>query len=201
MPSDARSLCRCTAAPQALSSAPTPGRLLEAFRPLHGLAIRTAAVAQLTCRTSQSSTVLQYRTQLVSCALCSTCCSVCAVLTIVSVCCNGCRVDLHAQEEKAPWERLYEQCIALCSAFGFVCVRLTMAVQVYGGSMSFVVGAYVWSCSPQYRSFYSAGDTAVSGLSMVFDNNRISGSQAVTSTEGALFVPNPAFQMHAHTHA
>ena len=84
-------------------------------------------------------------------------------------------------------------------ALGFVCVRLTMAAQVYGGSVSFVVGAYVWSYSIRDYSSCFAGDTVVSGLSMVFDNNRISGSQAVTSTTGgALLALNPAFQMHAH---
>jgi len=82
-------------------------------------------------------------------------------------------------------------------ALGFVCVRLTMMAQVYGGSMSFVVGAYLWSDSTQFYSSCSAGDTVVSGLSMVFNNNRIYGSEAVTSTiRGALLVTNPAFQMH-----
>jgi len=81
----------------------------------------------------------------------------------------------------------------------FVFVRLTLAAQVYGGSMSFVVGAYLLSYSDQYYATSSAGDTMVSGLSMVFDNNRISGSQAVTSTiRGALLALNPTFQMHAH---
>jgi len=86
-------------------------------------------------------------------------------------------------------------------ALGSVCVRLTMSAQVYGGSMSFVVGAYLWSNNPQYSSYCYAGDTVVSGLSMVLNNNRISGSQAVTSTTGgALLAPNPSFQMHAHAH-
>jgi hypothetical protein len=74
-----------------------------------------------------------------------------------------------------------------------------MAAQVYGGSISFVVGAYLWSLSAQLVSSCSAGDTLVSGLSIVFNNNRISGSKAVTSTtESALQAPNPTFQMHAH---
>jgi len=78
-------------------------------------------------------------------------------------------------------------------------MRLTMAAQVYGGSMSFVVGAYVWGYSGQFYSSCSAGDTVVSGLSTVFENNRIYGSQAVTSTiGGALLALNPTFQMHAH---
>jgi len=85
-------------------------------------------------------------------------------------------------------------------ALSFVFVQLTMAAQVYGGSMSFVVGAYLYSSSStQFLSSCSAGDTVVSGLSMVFNNNRISGSQAVTSTiRGALLALNPAFQMHTH---
>jgi hypothetical protein len=31
----------------------------------------------------------------------------------VFLCCNGCRIDLHAQKEAAPTELLYEQCSAL----------------------------------------------------------------------------------------
>jgi hypothetical protein len=73
-----------------------------------------------------------------------------------------------------------------------------MAAQVYGGSMAFVVGAYLWSYNVQYLSFVYPGDTVVSGLSMVLSNIRISGSQAVTSTQGLLNAPNPTFQMHAH---
>jgi len=68
--------------------------------------------------------------------------------------------------------------------------------------MSFVVGAYLWSYGDKYYSSCSAGDTVVSGLSMVFDNNGISGSQAVTSSiGGALQAPNPTFQMRAHVRA
>jgi hypothetical protein len=93
-------------------------------------------------------------------------------------------------------------------ALGFLCVQLTMVAQVYGGSMSFVVGAYLWSLSEQFIAAYYEEGTVVSGLSMVFDNNHISGSQAVTSTknlffstiEGALQAQNPTFEMHAHAH-
>jgi hypothetical protein len=77
-------------------------------------------------------------------------------------------------------------------ALGFVCVQLTMAAQVYGGSMSFVVGAYLWSKA--VNPYSHAGDTVVSGLSMVFNINHISGSQAVTSTiGGALQSPKSYF--------
>jgi len=96
-------------------------------------------------------------------------------------------------------ERLYEQCSALLALNARL---LTMVAQVYGGSMSFVVGANLWSNGPRFDSSCSAGDTVVSGLSMVFDNNRISGSQAVTMTiGGVLQAPNPTFHKHAHTHA
>ena len=44
-------------------------------------------------------------------------------------------------KEAAPAERLYEQ----CSAASDFCARLTMAAQVYGGSLSLVVGAYLSS--------------------------------------------------------
>ena len=86
-------------------------------------------------------------------------------------------------------------------ALVFVCARLTMAAQVYGGSMSFVVGAYLWSSSDQYYATCSAGDTVVSGLSMVFDNNRISGSQAVTSTIGGALLAQILLTKCTHTHA
>jgi hypothetical protein len=86
-------------------------------------------------------------------------------------------------------------------ALGFFCVQLTMVAQVYGGSISFVVGAYLWSLSEQFIAACYEGGTVVSGLSMVFDNNHISGSQAVTSTiGGALQAQNPTFEMHAHAH-
>ena len=93
------------------------------------------------------------------------------------------------------WERLYEQ----CSAPSALCVRLTIAVQVYGGSISFVVGAYIWSSSSA-DSVCTAKDTVVSGLSMVFNNNRISGSQAVTSIEGVFQhkIQNSDFSKHTH---
>ena len=55
-------------------------------------------------------------------------------------------------------------------ALGLVCVQLTMAAQVYGGSMSFVVGAYLWSYNDKDQSFIYPGDTVVSGLSMVFES-------------------------------
>jgi hypothetical protein len=95
---------------------------------------------------------------------------------------------------RIPWS------VCACSAVRFwlyVCAN-DDAAQVYGGSMSFVVGAYLWSNSFQYDSSCTAGETVVSGFSMVLNNNRISGSQAVTSTiGGALHAPNPNFPMYA----
>jgi len=52
--------------------------------------------------------------------------------------------------------------------------------------MSFVVGAYLWTSSDRL-CICSAAGTVVSGLSISFNNNRISGSQAVTSTIGGRF--------------
>ena len=56
--------------------------------------------------------------------------------------------------------------------------------QVYGGSLSLVIGAYLWSQSQQYYSSCSAGVTVVSGLWTELNNIRISGSQAGTYTIG-----------------
>ena len=96
-------------------------------------------------------------------------------------------------KEAAPAERLYEQ----CSAASDFCARLTMAAQVYGGSLSLVVGAYLWSKSPQFYSDCSAGATVVSGLWTELNNIRISGSQAGTYSIGGTFQPhNHTFRMH-----
>jgi hypothetical protein len=62
-------------------------------------------------------------------------------------------------------------------------VRLTIAVQVYGGSISFVVGAYTMSASSA-MSVCTTGDTVISGLSMALNGNRISDSQAMISIAG-----------------
>ncbi len=86
-------------------------------------------------------------------------------------------------------ERMYEQCRSPLALY----FRLTTA-QVYGGSVSLVFGAYLWSWSNQV-SICNAGVTVVSGLSAVFNSNRISGSEAVTlTTGGALQAPNHTFQ-------
>ena len=97
-------------------------------------------------------------------------------------------------KEAAPTERLYEQ----CSAASALCVRLTMTAQVYGGSLSLVVGAYVWSQGQKYLSTCSAGATVVSGLWTELNNIRISGSQAGAFTiGGGASVPhNHTFRMH-----
>ena len=108
---------------------------------------------------------------------------------IVLVYCNGCCTDLLAQfyKEPAPAERLYEQ----CSAASALCVRLTLAAQVYGGSLSLVVGAYVWSQGQKYLSTCSAGATVVSGLWTELNNIRISGSQAGTYNIGVYHTITP----------
>ena len=96
-------------------------------------------------------------------------------------------------ELAAPAERLYEQ----CSAASTLCVRLTMAAQVYGGSLSLVIGAYLWSQSQQSYSSCSAGATVVSGLWTELNNIRISGSQAGTYAIRGAFLPrNHTFRMH-----
>ena len=118
-------------------------------------------------------------------------------LMIVLVSCNGRGSDLLAQvyKEAAPSERLYEQ----CSAASALCARLTMTAQVYGGSLSLVVGAYLWSKSQQDSSDCSAGATVVSGLWTELNNIRISGSQAGTYSIGGTFQPhNHTFRMHEH---
>jgi hypothetical protein len=92
-------------------------------------------------------------------------------------------------------ERLYEH----CSAASALCVRLTMAAQVYGGSLSLVVGAYLWSSSSQEMSVCSAGVTVVSRLLTELNNNRFSGSRAGTyNIYGALQPHNHTFRMRGH---
>jgi len=88
-------------------------------------------------------------------------------------------------------ERLYER----CSTASVLCVRLTLAAQVYGGSLSLVIGAYLWGQSQQYTSYStcSAGVTVVTGLVMELNNSRISGSRAGTYNMGG------AMQPHSHT--
>ena len=72
-----------------------------------------------------------------------------------------------------------------------------MAAQVYGGSLSLVVGAYLWSNTDniRYYSTCSAGDTVVSGLRTELNNNRISGSKAETYRGGALQALIQTFRM------
>ncbi len=113
---------------------------------------------------------------------------------VVLLCCDGCCIDLHSQAEAAPADRLYEQ----CSAVSALCVRLTMTAQVYGGSLSLVIGASLWSFSQAYFSNCSAGATVVSGVWTELNNIRISGSQAGTYTiGGGAFLPhNHTFCMH-----
>ncbi len=79
-----------------------------------------------------------------------------------------------------------------------LCARLTLEAQVYGGSMSLVVGAYLWSQSQQAVSFCYAGVTVVSGLWTELNNIRISGSRAGTyAIGGGASVPhNHTFRMH-----
>jgi hypothetical protein len=98
-------------------------------------------------------------------------------------------------------ERLYEQ----CSAASALCVQLTMVAQVYGGSLSLVFGAYLWSYtlpSASSASICSAGVTVVSALSTELNKIRISGSRAATYTiGGALQTPNHTLCMRKHARA
>jgi len=62
-------------------------------------------------------------------------------------------------------------------------MRLTLGIQVYGGGVSLVVGAYVRTSSAfDGGSTSFAGVTVVSGLSVVLGKCRIDGSSASTST-------------------
>jgi len=94
-------------------------------------------------------------------------------------------------------ERLYEQCSALLA----LSLRLIMVAQVYGGSMSLVVGAYLTSVSFG-ASRCVAGGTVVSELSIVLYSNRIFGSRALTLTTGGtnLFVSNAALEYFIFVH-
>ena len=69
--------------------------------------------------------------------------------------------------------------------------------QVYGGSLSLVIGAYLWSQSQQFSSSYSAGVTVVSGLWTELNNIRISGSQAGTFAIGGALQPPQSHVSHA----
>ena len=93
---------------------------------------------------------------------------------IVLVYCSSCCTDRYYQA--APAERLYE----LCSVASAFCMQLIMTAQVYGGSLSLVIGAYLWSQNQHLSSSCSAGGTVVSGLWTELNNIRISGSQAGT---------------------
>jgi hypothetical protein len=72
-----------------------------------------------------------------------------------------------------------------------------MAAQVYGGSLSLVIGAYLWSQAGQvFSSSSQVGDTVVSGLWTELNNIHISGSQAGTYTNGgALLSRNHTFRL------
>ena len=85
---------------------------------------------------------------------------------------------------------------AVLSAASALCVRLMIATQVYGGSLSLVIGAYlsVYSGQDTFSSF--VGGTVVSGLRTELNNIRISGSRAGTHTiEGVLQLPNHTFRL------
>ncbi len=61
--------------------------------------------------------------------------------------------------------------------------HVTESVQVAGGSISFVIGADLWSLMAlNGRSVASAGATIVSGLLAIFRNCSVFGSRASTST-------------------
>ncbi len=61
--------------------------------------------------------------------------------------------------------------------------HVTESVQVAGGSISFVIGANLWSLNSfDSYSFASAGATIVSGLLAIFRNCSVFDSRASTST-------------------
>ena len=62
-------------------------------------------------------------------------------------------------------------------------VHVTESVQVSGGSVSFAIGASLWSLNAvNGESVASAGATNVAGLLAIFRNFSISGSRVSTST-------------------
>ena len=62
-------------------------------------------------------------------------------------------------------------------------LRLTAALQGYGGGVSFVVHPYVWSSSSfNAGSSASAGNTTVTGLSVIFVDCNFSGATVSTRT-------------------
>ena len=67
-------------------------------------------------------------------------------------------------------------------------VRLSMMMlQVYGGALSFSIGAYIWSTGYFFGgSSISAGATVVSGIVLTLRNNRISNCLAESNTIGGM---------------
>jgi hypothetical protein len=62
-------------------------------------------------------------------------------------------------------------------------VHVTESVQVAGGSISFVIGANLWSLNAiNGASEANTGATIVSGLLAIFRNCSVFGSRASTST-------------------
>jgi hypothetical protein len=73
-----------------------------------------------------------------------------------------------------------------------------MTAQVYGGSLSLVIGAYLWSRTVNNFEYAtcSAGDTVVSGLWTELNNIRISDSRAFSSINiSTLQAQNHTFRM------
>ncbi len=93
--------------------------------------------------------------------------------------------------------------------YGYLCacttlhLCMTAAVQVQGGSLSVVIGAYVWSLS-SYRgqSDAVAGATSASGISCIFSKFNVSRSRASTVTDAGAnccFASSSVrFQFHLH---
>jgi hypothetical protein len=75
---------------------------------------------------------------------------------------------------------------ALLHAIEFVRLSMMM-LQVYGGALSFSIGAYIWSTGYFFGgSSISAGATVVSGIVLTFRNNRISNCLAESNTIGGM---------------
>ena len=75
---------------------------------------------------------------------------------------------------------------ALLHAIQFVRLSMMM-LQVYGGALSFSIGAYIWSTGYSFGgSNVTAGVTVVSGIILTLRNNRISNCLTESNTIGGM---------------
>jgi hypothetical protein len=87
------------------------------------------------------------------------------------------------------------------SRFKFIVFKVTHALQSYGGAVSFVVGAYLWSSSSfeGVGSVCTVGDTMTSRLSVLFKNIHIFDSSAVAFTFGGKSLITSTMLVHKCT--